>query len=148
LASPQTAALYQLVEVLFGIGEQNVGGFDDNWRSALKWFLGRNSLQPALSGELFVIGKVETHDELDGFGGRGCGWFGLVLALPFGLVWILGFFGFCGIFGRSRGNSFKFEEEFLVKAVGLLPALEFVARLLDLLLVFCEIKLNIDMGIK
>ena len=149
MGSPQTAVLYQVVKVLFGIGEEGVSGFNDGWRSTLKWFLGRNSLQPALSGEFFVIGKVETHEELDGFGG--CGWrsFGFGLDLPFRLVRLIGFVGLGTVFSRSSGSdAFKFEEELFVETIGLLPALEFVACLLDLIFVLCEIKLNIDVGHK
>lgn len=132
--------------MLFGIGKRRVGGFDDGWGSALKWFLGRNSLQPALSGEFLVVGEVETHEELYGFGGCGQGGFGLFFALSFGAARLFGFLGLGAFFGRSGGDTFKFEEEFFVQAVGLLPALEFVARLLDLFFVFCEVKLNIDVG--
>ena len=148
MGSPQTAVLYQVVKVLFGIGEEGVGGLDDNWRSTPKWFLGRNSLQPALSGKFFVIGKVETHEELDSFGGRGWRSISFGLDLPFRLVRLIGFVGFGTVFSRSGGDAFKLEEEFLVEAIGLLPALEFVACLLNFLLVFCEVKLNVDVGHK
>jgi hypothetical protein len=149
VATPQTAVLYQVVKVLFGIGEERVGGFDDGGQSALKWFLGRNPVKPALAREFFVVGKVETHEELDGFGGCGWGSFRTVFALPFGLVRLFGFAGIGAVFSRSSGgDAFKFEEEFFVETVGLLPTLEFVARLLRLFLVFCEVKLNISMGHK
>ena len=128
MVSSQKAVLYQVVKVLFGIGKRRVGGFDDERGGTQKWFLGGNSLQPALTGEFFVIGKVETHEELDGFGGCGRGCFGLVFALPFGLVRLFGFAGLGAVFRWSSGrDAFKFEEEFFVKAVGLLPTLEFVA---------------------
>ncbi len=147
MVSPQTSVLYQVVKVLFGIGEKRVGGFDDGGRSALKGFFGRNPVKPALPRKFFVIGKIETHEELDGFGGRGGGWLGLVFALPFGLVRHFGFAGLGAVVRRSSsGDAFKFEEEFFVEAVGLLPALEFVARLLHLFLVLCEIKLNVSVG--
>jgi hypothetical protein len=149
VVSPQTAVLYQVVKVLFGIGKRRVGGFDDERGGTLKWFLGRNSLQPALSGEFLVVGEVETHEELNGFGGCGHGGFGLVFALPFGVAGLFGFVGFGAVFRwSSGGDAFKFEEEFFVEAVGLFPTLEFVARLLRFFLVFCEVKLNIGMGHK
>ena len=71
MPSPQTAVLYQVLKVLFGIGKSGVSGFDDGRGSALKGFLGWNALQPALPRELFVIRKVEAHEELDGLRGRG-----------------------------------------------------------------------------
>jgi len=147
VAAPQTAVLYQVVKVLFGIGKGRVGGFNDERRGALKGFLGRNTVNPALAGEFFVVGKVEAHKELHGFGGCGRGWIGLVFALSLGLVRLIGFAGLGAFFSRSGGSdAFKFEEEFLVEAVGLLPTLEFVARLLRFFLVFCEVKLNIGVG--
>ena len=147
VVAPQTAVLYQVVKVLFGISKRRVGGFDDERGGTLKWFLGRNSLQPALSGEFFVVGKVETHEKLYGFGGCGRVWFGLVFALALGLVRLFGFTRLGAVFrGSSGGDAFKFEEEFLVEAVSLLPTLKLVARLLSLFFVFCEVKLNISVG--
>ena len=147
MVSPQTAVLYQVVKVLFGIGEKRISGFDDGGGSALKGLFGRNPIEPALPRKFFVIGKVEPHEELDGFGRCGQGSVWTVLALPFGLVGLFGFAGLGGVVRRSgSGDAFKFEEEFLVEAVGLLPTLEFVARLLDLIFVFCEVKLNVSVG--
>src|SRR5208283_4363788 len=115
----QTAVLYQVVKLLFGIGKMRVRGFDDGGGSALKWFLGRNAVEPALSRKLFVLGEVEADEEFDGFGRR---W-------RFGLVFcgFLGLAGFGGVLGRSSGDAFKFEEQFFVEAIGLFPTLEFVA---------------------
>src|SRR5260370_25892631 len=47
---------------------------DDFRRSALERLLGRDALQPALLGKLFVRGEIQTHEQAD-FSIRGGGWF-------------------------------------------------------------------------
>jgi len=107
----------------------------------------RESFGASAGRKLFVIGEVEANEELNIIWWCGCGRFGIVLAFALGFIRLIGFAGTCSHFDRSRGgDAFKFEEKFFVEAIGLLPALEFVARQLDLFFVGCEVELNVDVG--
>ena len=141
--APIPAAWIQLFELLFGVGKMGVAGLRDSWRSGHERLFSGDSIDPALFGEFFVVGKAEAQEEFDGFvGGRG---FGLVLGLRFALCF--GFFGFCGYrFSgwRAVDSAFEFEEQLFVQAKGLFPSFEFMAGELGFFLVLAEVELHVN----
>jgi len=139
------ATLTQILESLFDVGEKGVAGFEDCWRGGEERLFRGNAIDPALLGELFVVGKAEAEEEFDGFIGGGS--FGLILGFRF--AFCLGFFGLggYGLCGRFPvGGAFEFVEELFVEAKGLLPSFQFVAGELGFFLVLAKIELHVNVG--
>jgi len=75
------ATLIQFFELLFGVGVLGVARFEDSWRGREEGLFRWDAIDPALLGELLVVGKAEAEEKLDGFVGFGC--FGLVVGFAF-----------------------------------------------------------------
>ena len=143
--APIPAAWIQLFELLFGVGKMDVAGLHDSWRSGHERLFSGDSIDPALFGEFFVVGKAETEEEFDGFVGGGS--FGFFLGFAF--AFCFGFFGLGGYWlcGRCAvAGPFEFVEEFFVEAKGLLPSFQFVAGELGFFLVLAKIELHVNVG--
>src|SRR6266849_322501 len=154
---------FQSFELLVRGFEFRIAVMDDFRRSALERLLGRDAVQPALLGKLFVRGKIQAYEKTD-FSIGGCG--------VFSRRWRAGFGGSGLALGLFRGFSFEFLGQsrrgsrfglgsglgscalgtvhlvlqLFVKAEGLPPAIQLVPRLLRLFLVGAKIKSNITMS--
>src|SRR5208282_578925 len=128
--SQRIKLFYDLVKLGFALTNHAGGSF-------LEGLLGRNAIEPALFGELFVAGKIEADQQVHfavcrrGFF-RGFRFLGFVFCLGLRL-WFLGFRrlgGFVGLLRRRFGlilGAFELVLQLFVEAEGLLPAFEFVA---------------------
>lgn len=129
-------ALGERIEKIGGFGEGGVGGAEGFATSGFEGVFGGDAGEPALVGELFVIGEIEADEEADAVV-RGGGFFfvrGFFLyggGFGFGGVAVGGFFG---------GDAFEFEEDFVAEAEGLFQRFDFVARLLSGRFVGAEIE--------
>ncbi len=139
---------------------------DDPWRGFFERLLCGDAVEPALLGELFVAGKIETHDETylaicgNGVFGRLVNLCvgGLLLCFRFsrfrGGFGLFGFWRFRGLGGWLRAFFFlgftaiEFVLQLFVEAEGLLPALQFVARQLGFLFLCAEVKEHVGVGHK
>src|SRR6266849_2957469 len=154
---------FQSFELLVRGFEFRIAVMHDFRRSALERLLGRDAVQPALLGKLFVRGKIQAHEQAD-FSIRGGGWFfrrrgarfggsGLALGLFRGFPF--GFLRRCRICGEPRlgmrfsSRAFGTVElvlQLFVKAEGLPPAIQLVPRLLRLFLVAAKLQSHITMS--
>ena len=76
-------SLTQFLELLLGVGKMDVARLEDFRRGGQERLFGGNAIDPTLFRELFVVGKAETQEELDGFVGGGS--LGFVLGFRFAL---------------------------------------------------------------
>ena len=151
-------SLAERIELFYEIVELRLALTHDARRSLLEGLFGRNAIEPALLGELFVAGEIEPDQEAHFAVGGGSffgGWrsLGFGFFLGFGL-WFFGFRGLswlfclCGLgFGLVLG-TFELELQFFVEAKSLLPAFEFVARELGFLFVGAKIEEHVGVGHK
>jgi hypothetical protein len=127
------------------------------WRGALEWLFGGNPRKPSLFGQFFVRGKVQPYEKADfSIGGRGR-FFRSGLARLSGSCFALRLFrafsfGFlrwrhlCSRFRHGRSldrrpvRTVQLVLQLLVEAKSLPPAIQFMPRLLSLLLVGAKIK--------
>jgi len=139
------ATWIQFLELLFGVGELGVAGFQNPRRSGEEGLFGGDAVDPALLGEFFMVGEAEAQEEFDSFVG---GWgFGFVLGFAFAFGF--GFFGFGGYGLRSGfpvGGAFEFVEQLFVEAKGLFPDFQFVAGELSFFFVLAKVELHVNVG--
>jgi hypothetical protein len=141
----------EVVEEVGGLGEGGVGVADGFGLGGFEGVVGGDAVEPAVMGELFVIGEVEADEEADVAAQGG----GFLLSV-FGILRVFGggFFlgGGLGIAavggggGVAGAGALEFEKDFVAEAEGLFPAFDFVARLLGGGFVGAEIENQEGLG--